>query len=212
MTRFIVLAAMVALVVVLERAGVKPVHACVRVLDLEPAELVFAGRITSWEPAPDVETGPSGMVPIMVPIRVHVTVTSTFKGGAPEQVTFVDRWSRIKWDGEERWGNPTDCPPNFPADPAEKWALLALTRNPKGELETLWVGYLGDSLEGERYKQAVALVAARLPGGGGPPGVGGELALTPWLLIVAGSALAAGSFLTLYVPLRRGTGRGSGGA
>ena len=174
MKRVVLPLAFLALAAALLHAQVIPAHACVPApndLVIERAELVIAGTITGWEPAPDIEPPQGGMVPL----RLHMTIAASYKGGAPGEVTFLDLWSRVRreWDGMEVWGTLTDCPGNFQKDPTQKAALLALGRDPNYGPVTFRVFYLGDSLEGQKYEQSVAgvteLVIAGLPRGGGPP-------------------------------------------
>lgn len=153
---------------------------------VENSEVIAEGWFTGWEEATDIPAPSSGSTPI----RVHLAVSRTYKGPASQALNFVDKWSLTRRDGSDAWVAHTSCPNPFPSDPQGKAGIVGVFADDFDGSKYPFVFFLGDSLSGEQYRQAVARLVAALPPGGGAPGGRAEglstSAITP---IAAGSVL-----------------------
>jgi hypothetical protein len=85
--------------------GVTPVHACYFRADFHPAahsEVILAGRITSWKPAPKLASGTADRRVQPVPVKIRIEVDDTFKGTAAPEVEVVSLGAVDLVDGELR--------------------------------------------------------------------------------------------------------------
>lgn len=165
---------------------------------VERSDVIAEGWFTRWEVTTDIPAPPWGSTPI----RVHLAVSRTFKGSASQDLTFLDTWSLTRHDGSDAWVAHTSCPNPFPSDPLGKAGIVGIITDDLDGSSYPFVFFLGDSLSGEGYRQAVSALVAALPPGGGAPGGAEGFPMSTAAFIVAGSVLVLLGVASFVFPAR----------
>lgn len=137
-----------------------PAVACSAGEDFNPvtsSDLIVAGTIISWSPAPD----PPNLAPrgTFQTVQVTLSVEATFRGASsPGTIDFFDTASLFReGQGPPGWHGSSGACGAFSADPAGQYVLLGLTRADDGTLRShlLRTFYFGEKSEftGARYQR-----------------------------------------------------------